>query len=261
MSGPWKKVSAGQRFAPPAALWNEMIDVVDFVRDLRRNGGAIAGEGLGADGAIVSVQNNSGADRDQFEVLAISAPVYDPATALAPFKQFRALAGVAPDVGSFTADGMDGRFGVLLQPIRSGGVGRAMVAGVVQCQVNLTATWHFRADIADGDCAKLTSYPGGSARILAIDREATGTKWAWVQLGVNPLVTYYGELDGPLAPDSSATLSIAAPVGYGDSTLDVTVHPGYIQDHSDLTLPTGNAVQAAWDPIAMQLRSETWECP
>ncbi len=148
---------------------------------------------------------------------------------------------------------------VLLEPVPNGAIGAACLSGVCAVQVDLTATWHFRADLVEDDPAYLRSYPGGSAEILAIDRTGTGTKWAYVRLGVSPEVEYIGTLDGVLNSGSSATMSLyqLGGSGWADTTWNETVYAPWILASG--SIPATKRIAARWHGQAFRLQAFDWE--
>ncbi|MBN1910024.1 MAG: hypothetical protein JW818_09820 [Pirellulales bacterium] len=124
----------------------------------------------------VLIRNDSGADRNQFEILGIGGFLFLPSQNLAGFKARPSLVGVVPSAGHA------GRFAVLLEPIPAGRIGEAAVFGAVPCQVTMNDTSHKFADAAPGDPTALASAEDGPATILAVE-SGTGPQWAYVRLG------------------------------------------------------------------------------
>jgi hypothetical protein len=173
-----KKVQSGQPLVIPAGAYNAFIDAaLDF-----RQRTAHIGQGAQpsfAQSGIVLARNDSGGDRQRFEVLGVDGPVIDPSSNEEEFKNRVALACVAP-----AADTHEGRFVVLAEPVVVGKIGRAFAAGV--CAVKLDVPdedheWRF-AGIADGATANLKAHHRGSAAILW-RAGGTGVQWAVVRLG------------------------------------------------------------------------------
>ena len=71
-----------------------------------------------------------------------------------------------------------GSFVVLLEPIKSGKIGRAMIQGAVYVQVKIeTSDVDEWADIDDGETGQLKATKDGSARIIY--RRSGGTNGDW----------------------------------------------------------------------------------
>jgi hypothetical protein len=171
------KVSAGEPLTIPAAVWNNLLDMVQDYRNSRMNGGAGAMRPGRPGGNIILVRNDSGAARARFDVLGVSAPIYTPTQNLATFTNQIAAVGVTP------AAGHAGKFVILLEPLAAGSIGQALAVGVCPVQVNVTDADHGFADIATGQCGYLASGTAGAAAILWKET-GTGVKWAVVKLAI-----------------------------------------------------------------------------
>jgi hypothetical protein len=103
---------------------------------------------------IVKVRNQSGADRERFDVLGVDAPIVLPSENLKEFKNRVTLVGVAP-----TTDHL-GEFLVLLEPLKVGAIGRGIVAGVTLARllVNPSQLYDF-AQVIPGNSHALRSVP------------------------------------------------------------------------------------------------------
>jgi hypothetical protein len=181
MGDAMKKVKPGDPLVIPAATFNTFIDSArDFLA--RQHQQAQAGTPSGRHNCIVLVRNDSGADRERFDVLGISGPVFDPASDVEAFKNYPAITGVTP-----AEDDHQGKFVILLEPVLAGKLARAVAAGVVPARVDVPdEDYPYRlAEITDGSAANLTAVKVGSAAILW--REGgTGVQWALVRLGNLP---------------------------------------------------------------------------
>jgi len=139
---------------------------------------------------FIKVRNDSGADREKFEILGLDGPVYDPddEDELSDFKARITWKGVTPDE---TKHLWHGYFCVLQQAIESGAKGDAMIAGETLCKVQTYQAegWqHRHATIEDGQTAHLVSAPWGAAQIMWYNNEAEAISlggeetWALVRL-------------------------------------------------------------------------------
>jgi hypothetical protein len=171
------KVSSGQPLTIPAAVWNNVLDMVQDYRNSRMNGGAGAMRPGRPGGNIILVRNDSGAARARFDVLGISAPVYTPTQNLSTFQNQIAAVGVTPVAGHA------GKFVIMLEPLAAGSIGQALVVGVCPVQVNVTDANHGFADVAASQCGYLASGSTGAAAILWKE-SGTGVKWAIVKLAI-----------------------------------------------------------------------------
>jgi hypothetical protein len=126
---------------------------------------------------IVKVRNQSGADRERFDVLGVDAPIILPSENLKEFKNRVTLVGVAP-----TTDHL-GEFLVLLEPLKVGAIGRGIVAGVTLARllVNPSQPYDF-AQVIPGNSHALRNQPHGSARVLWVEGAGSTERWAVVRL-------------------------------------------------------------------------------
>ena len=178
MSDPLRKVQSGQPLAIPASAYNAFIDAaVDYRQRTAHIGGGA--QPSFAQASIVLVRNDSGGNRQRFDVLGVDAPVIDPASNEEEFKNRLALA-----CGTPAADTHEGRFVVLAEPIASGKIGRAFAAGVCAVKIDVPDEdheWRF-VEIAGSTTANLKAHHRGSAMILW-RTGGTGVQWAVVRLG------------------------------------------------------------------------------
>ena len=173
-----QKVQTGQPLAIPASAYNAFVDAA---LDYRQRASRVGREARPAfrQASIVLVRNDSGSDRERFDVMGVGVPVIDPADGADAFKERVALAGVVPVSGTH-----EGLFVVLAEPLASGAIGRAYAAGVCAVQIDVPdgeGEWRF-AEIAGGAMANLVAHPQGSAAILW-RAGGTGVQWAVVRLG------------------------------------------------------------------------------
>jgi hypothetical protein len=179
MSTPLKKVRSGQKLRIPAEAYNAFVDAAT---DLRRRQQAQQQEDhpQQRDVGIVLVKNSSGADRGQFAVLGITGPLFAATGAgsnLQEFKNRVVLDCATPSISSHT-----GKFVVLAEPILSGKIGRAFVAGVFSAKVEIIAADDGYADVKDS-ASELKTAATGAARILWKESGTGAGKWAILSLG------------------------------------------------------------------------------
>lgn len=128
---------------------------------------------------VVKLLNSTGATLDQYAVVGIGDSLVDAQYInLEEFGRQVALTAVTP-----TADHVGGRFAVLLEPIPVGEVGKAAVAGAVQCLVNKSNADHKWADASPGHTSWLDSKGDSGAAMILWDSGGTGPVWAVVLLG------------------------------------------------------------------------------
>lgn len=123
-----KKVASGQPLRIPASTFNTMVDAAsDYQRrSLNRGSSAVPSD---TRSGIVLIRNQSGADRDRFSVLGLSSILITPTENSQEFSARYAMNAVLP-TNSYTQ-----KFCVLQEPIKSNGLGRAMIVGITPVNV------------------------------------------------------------------------------------------------------------------------------
>jgi hypothetical protein len=173
-------VRAGQAVDFSASTHNAFVEAARFA-STRKNGGRFQPLEVAERGIVIPVRNDSGADRNRFDVLAHDGAVFASGDNLPQFKSRPALAGVVPAYPEHY-----GRFVVLQEPVKSGRIALAMVAGVTGVQLNLAdgdaVNGHEWADIDDGQAGRLRSGATGAARVLE-KSTSSGVGWGLVLLG------------------------------------------------------------------------------
>jgi len=178
MSRPDGRIEPGQRVASAisARAWNRAQDAADVVLGERPNFAAAGPRGPGYAVNIVLIRNDSGSDVDQFGVLGISGVAIDPTDSEAHERSFveqPVLTGVAPLVDEH-AD----RFVVTIEPIKDGSIGRAAVAGVFACKVQIVSASHRYATVKNADTTQLRSSTCGLVQLLWQEPDTGENKWA-----------------------------------------------------------------------------------
>ena len=178
----FKKVQPGQRLEVTAEAFNAFLDAARAVRE-HKVFGTEASQFFRQSG-IVKVKNASGADRGRFAVLGLTEPIILPADKLVEFKRQVTFEGIVP-----VKNVHKGKFAVLLEPIATGKIGLAVIAGVVPVRLQVNpAKLYDRAEIIDGDTQKLRNLPHGSARVLWVqqpdpsDPSTIYLRWSIVRL-------------------------------------------------------------------------------
>ena len=170
-----KKVHPGDPLRIPAATFNTLIDVARAHLARKQNVGGQSQAASPPPGVILTIRNDSGSDRDRFEVLGLDEPVFPPEDNTADMSRGPVMSCIYP-----VDPDHRGAFVVLLEPITSGALGRAIVQGLVPVQVDFgDVDNHTRADISAGVAANLKAMATGSARILwrTGDPGDTGVEW------------------------------------------------------------------------------------
>ena len=158
----------------PASTFNTMVDAARDFASHQRAGIAPEPEGGDADGVIL-LKNTTAHDLARYEVLALDAPIIDPADNESAFQSRIAMTGIDPDADHH------GRFGVAIEPIAQGKIGLARITGPMIAKVDIQTADEAFADIVAGHY-NLVSGVSGSARILWAPDAETGVQLAVVHL-------------------------------------------------------------------------------
>jgi hypothetical protein len=156
-------------------MYNETVEMLAWWRKQQRSTGSQVIRSTKQAG-IVWVQNDSGEDLDQFDVLGLDIPLISPDDNLPEFSKQVTFSGIMPD-----SDEHRGRFCVLQQPLGVDKIGRAVVSGVTPARVYINDTADEYADVTTNEATRLDSGPFG-ARVLW-KPTGTGEQLCTVRLG------------------------------------------------------------------------------
>lgn len=193
-------------------------------------------QGFSADANLIAltenefyVRNETGSDRNRFDIVAFEEPVFLRSANEAGFNErtqtyLKAIEPAWPD--HFLS------WGILQEACKQNKVGRVRVGGIAVALVNFAdsaaQTHHKSAMIIDATYGRLESTFCGPARILWRDTTAVDSTRYWCKLLLNcaPEHELFGVLDGALAQGSSATMSVYKHDGssWSDTTANVTVY-------------------------------------
>ncbi len=180
MAGPMQKVKRGDPLVIPAATFNTFIDAARDFQDRQRTARRDAVREQ-RDTGIVLVRNESGEDRERFDVLGIEGPIIERIDNEDEFKQRVALRGIVP------SSPHPGKFAILLEPAKDQAIVRACVDGVCVVRVRMVDEAHTSADVAVGVASRLESGDSGTARLLWVepveDRQDPEIAWTVARIG------------------------------------------------------------------------------
>lgn len=207
MAGPLEKVTAGtplRRFRAPT--YNRFVDAALIAERIDRQRLSPTSPQFRQTG-IIKVQNLSGEKRGRFDILGIDEPIIGPSDSLQNWQNQVQFKGLLPDIAEH-----EGKFVVLLDPLRQEGVGRAFISGACSCRVDVTNDeFHQFADLDDGEAGRLKSGAWGAA--FMIWREG-GTGEQWADILLSPGL--------PIAPE--ITFQLDSVLNTGDPTAEVSVN-------------------------------------
>ena len=219
MGATLKRVRPGDPLHIRAADWNSVLAATEAVHGGKNRplGGGLQFTRT----TLVDVRNDTEDDLLRISVLGIDGPILTPQDDVLEFQTRVCLAGVTPDRNDHF-----GKFVVLLEPIRSGAIGKASIAGVLPAWIDVVDEDHPFADVKHASTELLQSREDGAAQILWKE-EGTGEKWAIVLLGPARPAWYWASLTEDLESGGSAaaTLHQQDPVtgGLGATVRTVTV--------------------------------------
>lgn len=172
-----EKASKGEPLRIEATTWNTLVDVAAAHRARQTPFGSKGTTYRPPDTDVVLVKNDSGGDRDRFSVLGIDTPIIAPSDNQAEFDNRPAFSASLPAAANHV-----GGWCLLIEPIASGRVGRAVVSGVTPAIITVNDVSDHYVDIADGD-DELSSGQWGAARILWKESGTGSGKRAIIRVG------------------------------------------------------------------------------
>jgi len=206
MAGDTGKASSGQPFkAPPAEIWNGMVDAGEAYRT-GRLGVSDPGPTRPRETDIIKLRNSSGADRARGEILWIDGKAVTELTDESIW-----LDGKTP-----TADGY---FAILKEPIVSTGVGRAQVSGCCLASVTVGNADHRRAKPAAGTYVLVSADDGPIEIVYA--PSGTGELECVVRFGNDVPAIIIMTPSGGIPARSGTTVGKADCTVYSISSSDV----------------------------------------
>lgn len=161
---------------PTAATWNAVIAAAKKVK--QNNGGGLGKPSRGDFGIVLYGKNTTASLIARHKVVGISAITIDPAAA-ATQDTFQSTPVV--DLRTPTLPNDSIRFGITMEPIAAGKVGRILVEGVAAIPISISDADHKFARVVDSSDT-LASCAFGPVEILQV-QSGTGTKYAVVRIG------------------------------------------------------------------------------
>lgn len=172
------KVQPGQEIEIAASTWNSFIDAANYVSSIQSDSsGNILKGGLG--GGTILVRNGESSTFPQFSAMALGDILIKPAASL---QEFKCRTPVFLGRKAVEADPPQ-PYAILLEPIASQKIGRALLLGLVPAQVSILDTEHQFAEPIPGNSAGgMRSAGTGVARIIWKGGNS-GNQWCLLQLG------------------------------------------------------------------------------
>jgi hypothetical protein len=180
MTDPLRKPSSGEPFVPSARREAMVIETIQRVQALSQPNPQV-GE---LDGAIVQVRNDTGGDLDADRpVVSLAAPILTPGDRDSVVWERPCFSGQLPQPGQPIA--------VLLQPLASCAIGRAVITGTTWVQI--TGSGRFARPIADNTTLLQA---GDTGSPIVWQSPGTSVRWAVITLSQDNLT--------PANPDDPA---------------------------------------------------------
>lgn len=171
------RVSQGQPFRPSASAMNRTAAAVEEIERIAGRLG-IGSAALRRNRDTILAKNDSVTDIPMFGVVSPKATLFVPSENLGGFQNDRAIKIGVPSATTL------GLFGIALEPIAEGRIGRVVFSGLVVVQVEITDPDAIEVAEVVGEVDRLVTAAHGTARIIAREAGDSGTVWALVQLGV-----------------------------------------------------------------------------
>jgi len=233
MTSHLKKVRSGDPLRIPAATYNAFVDAAEDLRQRQHLGGQQATPFNRQPGAVLA-RNRTKLDQPQFAALWLAGVALHPSTHLQRFRNTTPLFELNTWASLPATQQHEQRFAILQEPVKSGKLGRALLAGVSPVQLTMTDPAHGYALPNPDDPQTMRSAWTGACRILWREGGA-GLQWAVVQFPVNdaPRLRLRNDSGVPLQ-DGYACLVTGTPAPWtltveqpsGDSQLPVIAYEG-----------------------------------
>lgn len=172
-----RRVASGEPVRKSAAFHNATVEAIEAIRRSGSSGGNGLRFGEGSQ-TRVRVRNDTGGDRDRFDVVKLFEPVYGPDDNLGEFQNN--VAFKAETVNTTNRE----KYAILQEPIPQNAYGWAVVSGITPCRVYWdSGSPLFEEEFVSTDSTHdyLRESQSGSAHVLWREGGA-GEQWAIVRL-------------------------------------------------------------------------------
>lgn len=173
MGDSFKKVQAGQPLEVSASVWNALLDVARQAKESQHDQTQQARTNS-RQTSYALVRNQSGVDLDRFAVIELGSPIISPVDNQLEFKNRPSFQASLP------SDSTGSRIGVTIEPIASGAIGTAAVAGIVPVRLGATSVLYACVQPIAG-ATTLQSVPHGPASLLWAE-STFGNCWAIMRI-------------------------------------------------------------------------------
>jgi len=203
------------------------------------------------------IRNETSSTLEPFSVLKVTGVLFDE-TETKSLQEFKNDIGLKGDTPGAAVD----FFVVTFETLPAGQIGRAVIAGVVPCQIDVTSASHRYAVPTPSDVTKLTSSANGGPGAAQILHKptGTGTLWAYVRLsgGASSLTgeSSAGGLTNVCVTKASSVDVVASPVTINSTSYTLVLT-------QTLTLAKATKVDTSlhlfWDGVGTAVSGDKFE--
>ena len=222
MTSTLRKVKPGEGLSISAETFNAFVDAAEDFQRRQRDQRSPSLLTAASSSQIVRIANNTGADLPRFGVVTLGYGV-----AINGNQNLDEFIARPVFYGRRPAYEDRGKFAVVQEPIRSGGVGLAIASGITLARVNLATpppniSPHDTAEIIPDQTGHLQSSYYGSAQVLYVDPSGSDPYLAIIHLRSGPR---FGSFPVLLSKDGGSALG---PSGDCDYTYAVRDEDGWL---------------------------------
>lgn len=240
---PFKHVSSGQPLSISATGWNAAMSAARHIQiaGLSRGGSV---DRFHRDPSFVWIRNDSDSDILSYAVLGIDGVVFDYDDSADEFLSHKVvLKGVKPALPDHKHN-----YAIPIEIIPQDHIGRAIISGAVQVQIEIESLDHRNALVEDSNGSSLVSTSGSGIPII-FRPEKLGQQWCVIRAG-------------GLASDGGIYLGISTTaLGAADWTANPpelgtgTVQPYDLDSAPDLSCPAGGTTETWYNVAPSEIAS------
>lgn len=173
-----EKVKPGDKVQIKADTWNAFIDAANFARSMKDSQGSL-GMNAGMSEGVILVKNDEEESFPRYSALVLTDILISPEENEDEF-----VSRPPVFIGKrMTEKYADTPYGILMEPIEPGKIGRAKILGVTPAQIYVNDSSHqYVKPIADSEDGSMESAETGVTKILW-KGGVKGTYWALLQIG------------------------------------------------------------------------------
>jgi len=252
------------RLTPGATIQDVSIHflnaLAEMLEDYQHQKHTLAHHAVDRRPGIVRVKNISASDIPWLGIIGLESVLFDHDDDNTAFKVEAVLTGDTPD-----EDDHLGKFGVCVEPIEAGTIGRAIISGAATCKINVGDADHGFAELKDSDNTQLQSCVHGPAEIL-YKESGTGAKWGVVRIGNGypPATHIKCQVDGAVAADdlniTVNNVKIMLPPGATTYPGTGTTAPSTVPNTHSGALDDDTYIEAIWNDADSEWRVVAGDC-